>query len=83
MTRMQKVTLYSKAECSLCDQMKATVWKVRDDIPFELSEVDIAGDDKLLATYGERVPLLWIDDHLAFKFSVEEEELIEKLGQTA
>ena len=38
---MIRVELYGKRDCCLCDDVKATLLKVRRDIPFDLHEIDI------------------------------------------
>lgn len=68
MTAVIRVTVYSKRECHLCDEVKATLLAVRRDGPFDLDEVDIEAMPALRERYAERVPLVFIDGRLAFKF---------------
>ena len=77
---MTRVVLYGKADCPLCDEMKAVVTRVRDEIPFTLEVVDIAGDPALLAAYGVEIPVLVIDGRKAFKHRVEERALRRRLA---
>ena len=76
---MVTVEIYSKTECSLCDDAKAVLDKVRADIPFELREIDIESDPELLQKYGEQIPVVFIEGFKAFKFRVDEAELRHKL----
>jgi glutaredoxin len=67
---MPRLTLYTAAGCHLCDRARATVEAVRGEIPFELDEVDIAGDAELERHYRERLPVLEIDGEQAFAYHI-------------
>jgi hypothetical protein len=43
---------------------------VRAEIPFELEEVDITGDEELEPRYRERIPVVLIDGEEAFTYFV-------------
>ncbi len=74
-----RLTLYGRAECHLCHEMRAVVEVVRRDMPFELEEVDVDGDPALVAAYGEEVPVLLVNGRKAFKFRVSARELHARL----
>jgi hypothetical protein len=74
-----RLTLYGRAECHLCHEMRAVVDVVRRDMPFELEEVDVDGDPALVAAYGEEVPVLLVNGRKAFKFRVSARELLARL----
>ena len=57
---MITVTLYTKQNCSLCDQAAADLKALAKDYPHTLAEVDIEADADLNAAYGERVPVLQV-----------------------
>jgi glutaredoxin len=76
-----RVEVYGKAECALCDDVKAVLRRVQREIPFELGEVDIAATPELWATYNERVPLVFVNGRLAFKFRVDEAALRRRLAR--
>jgi|TARA_B110000116_G_scaffold265631_1_gene275110 hypothetical protein len=44
--------------CHLCNQAKAVLWQAQSVVAFEYSEQDIALSDGLIATYGERIPVV-------------------------
>jgi hypothetical protein len=54
--------------------------QVRAELPFELEEVDIGGDDELERRYRERIPVVLIDGEEAFTFFVHPEGLRRRLG---
>jgi glutaredoxin len=81
---MPRLTIYSKAGCHLCDDMKAAVRRVlhgRTGILVE--EVDISSDPVLLELYGLEVPVLMIDGKKAAKFRVSDGELTRMLDGRA
>jgi glutaredoxin len=56
------VRLYARPDCHLCDQARAGLDSLRaDGLDFELEEVDIETDDRLLRRYLERIPVIEID----------------------
>jgi len=65
-----KLTLYSRKDCCLCDEMKAVIRQVGETIPVELAEVDVDSSPELKKQFGDEVPVLFIDDRKAFKFRV-------------
>jgi glutaredoxin len=77
---MAKVTLYSKHDCPLCDEARAALARVRADSPFDLEEVDIAGDPELERRYAERVPVVAVDGEELFDFVVDEQALGERIA---
>lgn len=76
-----KLTLYSRRDCCLCDEMKAVIEKVAAATPIEFAEFDIDTDDTLRAQYNDQVPVLFIDGRKAFKYRVTERQLKSKLGR--
>jgi len=70
-----RVTVYSRPGCHLCEQALAVVRRVSERIPFELEERNIESDDRLLARYLERIPVVAIDGRECFEFFVDEHEL--------
>ena len=53
----------------------------RDELGFELEEVDIGGDQQLEARYREWLPVVEIDGERAFTYFVEPDALRRKLAQ--
>ncbi len=75
-----KLTLYGKAGCCLCDEAKAAVAEVREDIPFDFEEVDISLDPRLHREYGERIPVVDVNGEEAFELGVDAAALRNLLG---
>jgi glutaredoxin len=74
-----KVVLYHAAGCHLCERARAVLEAVRAEVPFELEEVDIGGDDELEAKYREWLPVVEIDGERAFVYFVDPPALKRKL----
>jgi glutaredoxin len=56
------LTLYSRPGCHLCDDARRMIARLLDEgHGFELREVDIDSDDRLLRTMLERIPVIEID----------------------
>jgi glutaredoxin len=77
---VRTVTLYTRPGCHLCDEARADLERVRDEVEFLLEEVDITSDDALHARYLERIPVIALDGDELFDFSVDEEALRARLA---
>ncbi|HET6657859.1 MAG TPA: glutaredoxin family protein [Gaiellaceae bacterium] len=64
------VTLVHAKGCHLCESARRVIEGVRAEIPFELEEVDIEGDDDLETRYRERIPVVLVDGEEAFTYFV-------------
>jgi glutaredoxin len=70
------VSIYSKPGCHLCDEAKAQLVKLQSRRKFHLEEVDISRDEKLLAEFETRIPLIWVNGRLVCKYQVDEAALL-------
>ena len=56
------VTLYGRDGCHLCDDARRSIVALADDLGgIDLREIDIDADDRLLAAYLERIPVVELD----------------------
>jgi hypothetical protein len=56
---LQRITLYMRPECHLCDEARDAILELRaEGLAFELHEVDIDRDDALHTAYLERIPVV-------------------------
>jgi hypothetical protein len=69
------VTIYSRPNCHLCEEMKALVSRVARSLPLTVEHVDISGDPELEGRYGSEVPVLLVDGRKAAKYRVTEDDL--------
>ena len=65
-----RVTLYTKAECSLCDAMGTVIAGMGAEVPLQVTVVDIGRDPDLTRRFGHEVPVLFVDGRKAFKYRV-------------
>ena len=58
---MTIVTVYSRANCHLCEVAVETLESVKLELNFEIEKIYIDGDSELLKKYSEEVPVIQID----------------------
>jgi glutaredoxin len=76
-----RLTLYTRKDCCLCEDMKASIRAAGRKIPIDLVEVDVDASRELTDRYGAEVPVLLINGRKAFKYRVTVKELEERLGR--
>ena len=76
-----RVTLYTRTDCHLCEDMRAVVERVARSIPLTIERVDVDTDPQLAATYGAEVPVLCVNGRKAFKYRVDERALRARLAR--
>ena len=57
----ERVTLYGKPGCHLCDDARAVVQAVCAELGVGWTEIDITVDPELFETYGEQIPVTFVD----------------------
>ncbi|MDQ5821827.1 MAG: glutaredoxin family protein [Actinomycetota bacterium] len=75
----RRVVLYHAEGCHLCARARAQVAALREELGFELEEIDIGGDPELEARYREWLPVVEIDGVRAFVYYVQPDALRRKL----
>jgi glutaredoxin len=75
--RRMKITLYSKVDCGLCDKAKMILQELREEFGFELEEIDIYQDDRLLEQYQLMIPVVEIDGE-EIEYGIIHKEVIRK-----
>ncbi len=78
-----KVTLYARAGCCLCDDAKGVLLAARRRAEFDYEELDIDRDPELHRLYNDEVPVIAINGAKAFKYRVDLQEFLKKLGARA
>jgi glutaredoxin len=74
-----KLTLYSRQDCCLCDEMKAIIREVALTIPLDLEVIDVDDSAALREKFSDEVPVLFVDGRKAFKYRVTESALARRL----
>ncbi len=75
-----KVVLYHAEACHLCERARRIVAQVREQVSFELHEIDIGGDAELEAQYREWLPVVEIDGERAFVYYVDPDAFRRKVA---
>ena len=70
-----KLSLYTKPDCCLCDEVLEALERVRAELPFELEKIDIRRDPEFAVRYAERIPVVHVNGAFAFEHRVDEDEL--------
>jgi glutaredoxin len=76
-----QLTLYTRKDCCLCDDMKEVIRRVSAGIPLVLNEIDVDSAPELRERFGGEVPVLFIAGRKAFKYAVTQRELQECLSR--
>lgn len=77
-----ELTLYTRRDCCLCDEMKQTLRTVLGEAEC-VHEIDVDQSVELQRQFGEEVPVLFINGRKAFKFRVSARELRAKIKERA
>ena len=78
---MIRITLYGRADCHLCHEMKEVVEAVGREMPVTIEEVDVDTDPELAAAHGADVPILFVNGRKAFKHRVDLARLRARLAR--
>jgi glutaredoxin len=70
-----RVTLLTRADCHLCAAARRDIERICDDLGVSWSELDVDADRELRAEYGDRVPVILVDDREHGYWHVEEDRL--------
>jgi glutaredoxin len=74
------VVLYARPDCHLCDEARAQLELLRaEGLAFQLEEVNIDSDDRLLARYLERIPVVVLDGEIVSELGLDSGELRARL----
>lgn len=78
---MVELTLYTRSDCKLCDEMEAVVRNEMAGLAARLDKVLIDGKGELELLYGQEVPVLMINGVKAFKYRCGPRELRKRLAR--
>jgi glutaredoxin len=71
----QRVTLYTRAGCHLCEAAAADVARICAELGVGWAAVDVDSDPELRAEYGDNVPVIMVDGREHGFWRVEEPRL--------
>ncbi len=73
------LTLLTRRDCELCEEMAAVVGAVAGTFAATVEEVDVDQSGELQRRHGDEVPVLLINGRKAFKYRVAAPELRRRL----
>ncbi len=76
---MLNITLYTRKNCHLCDDVKADLASLREKYPHRLAEINIDSDSALLAAYGEEIPVVEVGPYV-LKAPIKKQDLAMTIG---
>ncbi|CEG28963.1 glutaredoxin [Bacillus sp. B-jedd] len=56
------ITFYTRSRCPLCDKAKADLLELREELSFNLEEIDIDTSDELTERFGLMIPVVYINE---------------------
>lgn len=56
------VTFYTRTRCPLCEKAKADLLELREELAFDLKEIDIETSDDLTERFGLMIPVVYINE---------------------
>ena len=76
-----RLTLLGKPGCHLCDEARAVLSRVAAELGVPWDERDVTTDDALYEEYGDRVPVVLLDDREHGYWTVDEVRLRRDLAR--
>ncbi len=78
---MTKVLLYRKEGCSLCDEAERILERLKKDSRFFLERITLEPNTDLFERFGDKVPVVFINEKLLFEFKLDERAFLKKLSE--
>jgi glutaredoxin len=76
----RRVAIFHAEGCHLCERAREQLVALREELGFELEEIDIGGDAELEARYREWLPVIEIDGERAFTYYLHEDAFRRRLA---
>jgi uncharacterized membrane protein len=73
------VTLYTRPNCSLCDEVRTQLRQLQPDVPHRLAEIDIDTDPVLQEKYREQIPVVEVGPYV-LRAPISRQDLAMTLG---
>ena len=77
---MKEVVLSTRPGCHLCEEARQSIVELRDEgYRFDLSELDIETDEKLLRAFLERIPVVAVNGEIVSELALDSSALRARL----
>ena len=70
-SRGVRLTLYTKPDCELCHEAKATLLALSQEFTLDVVEIDITTDTALYDAFHAEIPVGFLDGQKLFKYRVD------------
>ena len=80
MAPVGEVIVYSRKGCHLCEIVKESLVKLHKRGGFNWREIDVDSNAEVRRLYNDEVPVVFINGRKAFKYRMDEQEFLRKLG---
>lgn len=77
------VILYTRPGCHLCEEAKQEMLRANCTDEYEIEEINIDSDQRLVELYGFEIPVITINGIKAFKYRLTAAEFKRKLRRLA
>lgn len=77
---MIRVEIFSKPNCHLCDLAKNTIFDISKEFDLKITVTDITSNQELFEKFKYDIPVVYINNKIAFKHKINKEEFIRKIS---
>lgn len=78
---MIKVLLYKKPGCHLCDDAETILERLKKEKKFFLERIMLEENTDMFEKYGNKVPIVFINDRMALEYKLDEGVFLKKLAE--
>ncbi len=78
---MTRVLLYKKENCRLCDEAETILEKLKKEKRFFLERITLEDNTDIFERFGNKVPVVFINDRVVFEFKLDEQAFLRKLSE--
>jgi glutaredoxin len=76
-----RLSFYVGRDCHLCELARAELERLREELGFELDEVDVTGVPALEERYRRFLPVVELEGERLFVYRIDEEVLRERVAR--
>ena len=74
-----QINFFTRPGCHLCERALEALNSLRDEVGFQLIEIDISQSPQLEALYGEHIPLATVSEQELFRHRAQRRQLRQTL----
>lgn len=74
-----RVVIYSKPDCCLCDELKHELFRLQTRRAFTIAEINILEDPRAFAEFSEEIPVVFVNGKFACRYHLDEAKFLSLL----